>query len=241
MKKKPKEYYQYVGNSIAVGFAESAHDVLCIAAKPLFIAGICTGSIYCVWGLIHMSEQTGFHDLAIGGGVLLCTVFLQPFLRMLSRLYAKAARNRAQAFYDMTRRVPAGWYLENEEDQRRQAQQTNQQKQSQQEFDQQEAYQRYRAYVAETERKLNEQKIRLEREWARLHTERNQFEQQRAMQQKAAASSNMHGMGDFFAGCTDEASRKRRYRALMKIYHPDNMNGDKRMVEEISRQFERRR
>lgn len=145
-------------------------------------------------------------------------------------MYSRTAQRRAQAFYDMTLRVPAGWVLEDDE---------NNRQEERQQFDREEAYREFNAYVTNAERKLNDQKTRLEREWARLHSERNQFEQQRAAQQRQAASAC--STADFFAGCMDEASRKRRYRALMKIYHPDNMNGDKRMVEEINRQFERRR
>ena len=235
MKKKPKEYFVYVGNSMAVGLIESMHETLNAVYTPLVLAGISAGGVYLIIGLVHASHQMGIREIAIGCGILLCTVFIRPFITMLSRLYARAAKRRAQAFYDMTLRVPAGWYLEEEENEN-----SRQRYEQQQQFDAQEAYRKYDAYVASAERKLNEQKIRLEREWARLHAERAQFDQQRAAQQRQAASRT-YSTTDFFAGCMDEVSRKRRYRALLKIYHPDNMNGDKRIVEEINRQFERRR
>ena len=235
MKKKPKEYFVYVGNSMAVGLIESMHDTLSAVYTPLVLAGISAGGVYLIIGLIRASHQMGIREIAIGCGILLCTVFIRPFITALSRLYARTAQRRAQAFYDMTLRVPAGWYLEDDEKEN-----ARKRYEQQQQFDQQEAYRKYEAYVASAERKLNEEKTRLEREWARLHAERAQFEQQRAAQQRQAASRT-YNTTDFFAGCKDEASRKRRYRALMKIYHPDNMNGDKRMVEEINRQFECRR
>lgn len=43
---------------------------------------------------------------------------------------------------------------------------------------------------------------------------------------------------DFFAGCSDAASVKERYRSLMKIYHPDLQNGDTMFSQIINKQYE---
>ncbi|MCR4895985.1 MAG: hypothetical protein K5891_04320 [Lachnospiraceae bacterium] len=43
--------------------------------------------------------------------------------------------------------------------------------------------------------------------------------------------------GGFFRGCTDEASIKRRYRELCKVYHPDGGNGSEEIFEEIGEQY----
>jgi hypothetical protein len=43
--------------------------------------------------------------------------------------------------------------------------------------------------------------------------------------------------GGFFRGCSDEASIKRRYRELCKVYHPDGGNGSEEIFEEIGEQY----
>lgn len=42
---------------------------------------------------------------------------------------------------------------------------------------------------------------------------------------------------DFFAGCRDLASVEKKYRSLVKIYHPDNQDGDTAALQEINRQY----
>lgn len=37
----------------------------------------------------------------------------------------------------------------------------------------------------------------------------------------------------------DTASLKKRYKALLKIYHPDNMHGDKELLQAINTEYER--
>ena len=42
----------------------------------------------------------------------------------------------------------------------------------------------------------------------------------------------------FFKGVEDNISLKKRYKALLKIYHPDNVNGDKEILQAISAEYE---
>ena len=42
----------------------------------------------------------------------------------------------------------------------------------------------------------------------------------------------------FFCGVTDQASLKKRYKDLIKIYHPDNAHGDNGTLLEITKEFE---
>lgn len=42
----------------------------------------------------------------------------------------------------------------------------------------------------------------------------------------------------FFKGVQDNVSLKKRYKALLKIYHPDNLNGDKEILQAISAEYE---
>ena len=44
--------------------------------------------------------------------------------------------------------------------------------------------------------------------------------------------------GAFFVGVNSEASLKRRYRELMKIYHPDSGNGDEATLLFINKEYE---
>lgn len=43
---------------------------------------------------------------------------------------------------------------------------------------------------------------------------------------------------DFFAGCNSRESLDRKYKSLVKLYHPDNMDGDTRAIQEINVQYD---
>jgi hypothetical protein len=45
----------------------------------------------------------------------------------------------------------------------------------------------------------------------------------------------------FFAGVESEIALKKRYRDLIKIYHPDNLCGNKETLQEINREYDRLR
>ncbi len=42
----------------------------------------------------------------------------------------------------------------------------------------------------------------------------------------------------FFAGVKNQLALKKRYKDLLKIYHPDNLAGDKEMMQRISKEYE---
>jgi hypothetical protein len=42
----------------------------------------------------------------------------------------------------------------------------------------------------------------------------------------------------FFRGVESQQSLKKRYKALVKIYHPDNIGGDDSLVTEINKEYE---
>lgn len=42
----------------------------------------------------------------------------------------------------------------------------------------------------------------------------------------------------FFKGVDDSSSLKKRYRELLKIYHPDNMNGDNMLLQAINNEYD---
>ena len=51
-----------------------------------------------------------------------------------------------------------------------------------------------------------------------------------------AAATNP-GSFDFFAGCNSMESADRKYKSLVKLYHPDNMDGDTAALQEINAQY----
>ncbi len=53
----------------------------------------------------------------------------------------------------------------------------------------------------------------------------------------SAASANTPSSFDFFAGCTTLESAERKYKSLVKLYHPDNMDGDTAALQEINVQY----
>ena len=46
------------------------------------------------------------------------------------------------------------------------------------------------------------------------------------------------GVNLFFKGVDSSAALKKRYKALLKIYHPDNAGGDKEVLQAISAEYE---
>ncbi len=59
-------------------------------------------------------------------------------------------------------------------------------------------------------------------------------EQEEAPRNNNTASS---GSFDFFAGCTSRESVDKKYKSLVKLYHPDNMDGDTAALQEINAQY----
>ena len=56
----------------------------------------------------------------------------------------------------------------------------------------------------------------------------------------AAVNNAPTGNGfDFFAGCTSPDSAERKYHTLVKLYHPDNMDGDTNALQEINIQYDK--
>lgn len=97
------------------------------------------------------------------------------------------------------------------------------------------------------ENKLFEKKLEiLKKELYKLANEKKAFEQEklqfRYMKEKAraeyAASGSRNNSGVFFRGVASELALKKRYKDLLKIYHPDNLNGDTDTVQCINREFD---
>ena len=73
-----------------------------------------------------------------------------------------------------------------------------------------------------------------------LEKERKAFEAERARFRQATIQprTNIQNTSIFFAGVNSFSALKRRYRDLLKIYHPDNENGDQSILLAINKEFE---
>lgn len=107
----------------------------------------------------------------------------------------------------------------------------------------------------EQERSLVEMKLRiLEEELQGLASEKKKLERQKAFYSKVqeyeqqsqksyedyedVGYSNVVSGEMFFTGVASKQSLKKRYKDLIKIYHPDNLNGDTDTIQEINREFD---
>lgn len=88
----------------------------------------------------------------------------------------------------------------------------------------------------------------LEDELKKLAAEKLQVEKQRKFyqyvteheMQSVEESTGAIVRGDlFFAGVSDKKALKKRYKDLLKIYHPDNVSGDVGTIQEINREYDR--
>lgn len=115
-------------------------------------------------------------------------------------------------------------------------------------FRQKEADARFRA---QEEHLLQMKQQVLEEELKKLASEKQHLERQRAFfdrvkqyQQRQEPPVQPRRQktvkGDlFFIGVDNEKALKKRYRDLIKIYHPDNASGDTETLQEINREYNR--
>jgi len=98
---------------------------------------------------------------------------------------------------------------------------------------------------------LENQKNLFDRQWQLLEIETRKLvsEQQKFEQDKLKykdtiyreARKNMSATVNskmFFKGVEDTKSLKKRYKELLKIYHPDNMHGDNSLIQAINLEYE---
>ena len=88
---------------------------------------------------------------------------------------------------------------------------------------------------------LQEEYTRLGREKARLENERRVFEARRATSgniPNKVDGSIFENAGILFNGVDSELALKKRYRDLLKIFHPDNMNGSTEAIQSINKEYD---
>lgn len=83
----------------------------------------------------------------------------------------------------------------------------------------------------------------------RLEEDRRSFEREKrllrdeiaAQQEKKEAASEAEVAEMLFRSVNNPLALRKRYRDLVKIFHPDNMFGDEELAQQINREFLRRR
>ncbi|MGN0278368.1 MAG: hypothetical protein ACI4C4_03335 [Lachnospiraceae bacterium] len=72
---------------------------------------------------------------------------------------------------------------------------------------------------------------RLDKEWARLSAEKELLSER-------SSYENSLDVSIFFQGVKNPLALKKRYKDLIKIFHPDNLAGDKDIIQRINREYE---
>ena len=89
---------------------------------------------------------------------------------------------------------------------------------------------------------LKESYIQLDADRRKLEREKLQFEAQKEHMNHSYASARNQSMAVslFFKGVTSPLALKKRYRDLIKIFHPDNLFGDGELAGQINNEYLKR-
>lgn len=83
-------------------------------------------------------------------------------------------------------------------------------------------------------RKLDMDRRRLEKEWARLAAEKELMEERGYYDYNSCPETSI-----LFHGVKNPLTLKKRYKDLTKIFHPDNVAGDTQMLQRINREYDK--
>ena len=100
---------------------------------------------------------------------------------------------------------------------------------------------RFERRQIEQEKRLFDLKWKiLEDELTKLAADRRKVEQERVACQEIRESQRIQRLHYelFFMGVNDRQALKKRYKDLIKIFHPDNLAGDKSTLQEINREYD---
>lgn len=78
---------------------------------------------------------------------------------------------------------------------------------------------------------LDMDRRRLDKEWAKLAA-------QRELMSEHVGYESTPDVSVFFKGVRSPLALKKRYKDLIKIFHPDNVAGDKEIIQRINREYE---
>lgn len=105
----------------------------------------------------------------------------------------------------------------------------------------------FEVYKANEKARMEAQDQLFEHKWKILEAEMKQFakdkktfelDKQRRQERRSHKRQSIP-TGIFFCGVTNVLALKKRYRDLIKIYHPDNVAGDTYVLQEINDQYEK--
>lgn len=84
----------------------------------------------------------------------------------------------------------------------------------------------------------------LEEEWRKLAMEQEQLKLKRQFYARVEEYDNKKSnrndvdVSGFFSGVNTASSLKKRYKDLIKIFHPDNLSGDTVVIQKINREYQ---
>ncbi len=93
----------------------------------------------------------------------------------------------------------------------------------------------------EKKQRVLEQSFRqLDADRQKLEADKKQFQHYReeAKNQLPKTRPLEYRQGIFFKGITNQLALKKRYKDLIKIFHPDNLSGDNDTLQQINREYE---
>ena len=79
---------------------------------------------------------------------------------------------------------------------------------------------------------------RLDKDWAKLAAEKAKIAAERDLISERKAYIGGSDVSVFFQGVRNPLALKKRYKDLIKIFHPDNMAGDKEIIQRINKEYE---
>ena len=108
--------------------------------------------------------------------------------------------------------------------------------------DYEEQHEMARLKIQMVRRQLDKEKRLFDLKWKKLEEEVYRLALEKddiAKARKELAAMEKTGQYEiFFVGVNSGNSLKKRYRDLLKIFHPDNLNGDTTTLQEINRQYD---
>lgn len=79
----------------------------------------------------------------------------------------------------------------------------------------------------------------------RLEEDRKSFERSKKLEKESSRTTQAHPakniIGVLFRNVNNMMTLRKRYRDLVKIYHPDNLCGDEELIQLINKEFSRRK
>lgn len=96
-----------------------------------------------------------------------------------------------------------------------------------------------RKRLKEEESFFDKKMMILQNGFAALEMDRKAFEREKKSYSSKPRTFYSDNVSNLFSGVTSYLGLKKRYKDLMKIFHPDNLDGDEKMVMAIKEEYER--